>query len=45
LEDGQVVGLLVYERLLDVPDKLYGQTIGSSYQKQGLQLSKHFRPT
>jgi dCTP deaminase len=43
LEDGQVVGRLVYERLLDVPDKLYGQTIGSSYQKQGLQLSKHFR--
>ncbi len=43
LEDGQVVGRLVYERLLDVPDKLYGQAIGSSYQKQGLQLSKHFR--
>jgi dCTP deaminase len=45
LEDGQVVGRLVYERLLDVPDKLYGRKIGSSYQKQGLQLSKHFRPT
>ncbi len=43
LEDGQVVGRLVYERLLDRPDKLYGQAIGSSYQKQGLQLSKHFR--
>ena len=43
LEDGQVVGRLVYERLLDVPDKLYGRTIGSSYQKQGLQLSKHFK--
>ena len=43
LEDGQVVGRLVYERLLDRPDKLYGQQIGSSYQKQGLQLSKHFR--
>jgi dCTP deaminase len=43
LEDGQVVGRLVYERLLDVPDKLYGQQIGSSYQKQGLQLSKHFK--
>jgi dCTP deaminase len=43
LEDGQVVGRLVYERLLDVPDKLYGRQIGSSYQKQGLQLSKHFR--
>ncbi|MDH3475743.1 MAG: 2'-deoxycytidine 5'-triphosphate deaminase [Rhodospirillales bacterium] len=44
LEDGQVVGRLVYERLLDVPDKLYGSGIGSSYQKQGLQLSKHFKP-
>jgi dCTP deaminase len=43
LEDGQVVGRLVYERLLDVPDKIYGRTIGSSYQKQGLQLSKHFK--
>ncbi len=43
LEDGQVVGRLVYERLLDLPDKLYGRDIGSSYQKQGLQLSKHFK--
>ncbi len=43
LEDGQVVGRLVYERLLDLPDKLYGREIGSSYQKQGLQLSKHFK--
>jgi dCTP deaminase len=44
LEDGQYVGRLVFERLMDVPDKLYGQQIGSSYQKQGLALSKHFRP-
>jgi len=43
LEDGQVVGRLIYERLLDVPEKLYGAGIGSSYQKQGLALSKHFR--
>ncbi|MHB1218583.1 MAG: 2'-deoxycytidine 5'-triphosphate deaminase [Alphaproteobacteria bacterium] len=44
LEDGQVVGRLVFERLLAVPEKLYGASIGSSYQRQGLALSKHFRP-
>ena len=44
LEDGQYVGRLLFERLMDVPDKLYGQGIGSSYQEQGLALSKHFRP-
>ena len=44
LEDGQVVGRLVFKRLMDIPDILYGVGIGSSYQKQGLALSKHFRP-
>ncbi len=44
LEDGQYVGRLLFERLMDIPDKLYGQGIGSSYQKQGLALSKHFLP-
>ena len=43
IEDGQVVGRLVYERLTDVPDKLYGHDIGSSYQRQGLTLAKQFR--
>jgi dCTP deaminase len=43
LEDGQIVGRLVYERLAEVPSRLYGQGIGSSYQRQGLKLSKHFR--
>lgn len=43
LEDEQVVGRLMYERLTDVPDKLYGPQIGSYYQRQGLQLSKQFR--
>jgi len=43
LEDGQIVGRLIYERLTEVPDKLYGVTIGSSYQRQGLTLSKQFR--
>jgi dCTP deaminase len=43
LEDGQRVGRLVYERLIAPPDRLYGTGIGSSYQRQGLALSKHFR--
>jgi len=43
IEDGQVLGRLVYERLITRPDKLYGRAIGSSYQSQGLALSKHFK--
>lgn len=43
LEDGQVVASLVFEKLLERPRVLYGEGIGSSYQKQGLKLSKHFR--
>jgi dCTP deaminase len=43
IEDGQTLGRLVYERLIARPDKLYGQAIGSSYQSQGLALSKHFK--
>ena len=42
LEDGQTVGRLVYERLVERPETLYGTTIGSHYQAQGLKLSKHF---
>ena len=42
IEDGQVIGRLSYERLTDVPERLYGGDIGSSYQEQGLKLSKHF---
>ena len=40
---GQIVGRLVYERLIARPDRLYGGAIGSSYQRQGLALSKHFK--
>ena len=43
LEDGQVVGRLVYERMDQVPERLYGAGIASNYQGQGLKLSKHFR--
>jgi dCTP deaminase len=44
LEHGQIVGRLVYERMAGRPDELYGAGIGSSYQSQGLKLSKHFLP-
>ena len=43
LEDGQIVGRLIYEQLLGRPDQVYGVGIGSSYQCQGLSLSKQFK--
>ena len=43
LEHGQIVGRLVYEKMLARPDSMYGQRIGSNYQAQGLKLSKHFK--
>ncbi len=43
LEHGQVVGRLVYERMAELPEQLYGAGIASNYQGQGLKLSKHFR--
>ena len=43
LEHGQIVGRLVYERMSEVPEVLYGREIASNYQGQGLKLSKHFK--
>jgi dCTP deaminase len=43
LEDGQIIGRLIYERLTEAPDTLYGQDLGSNYQGQSLKLSKHFK--
>ena len=43
LEHGQVVGRLVYERMAELPQQLYGAGIASNYQGQGLKLSKHFK--
>ena len=42
LEDGQIIGRLIYERLTEAPERLYGRDLGSHYQAQGLKLSKHF---
>ncbi len=44
LEDGQIIGRLVYEPLTEAPDVVYGQGLSSNYQQQGLKLSKHFKP-
>ena len=44
LEHGQIIGRLIYEPLTEVPQQVYGQGIGSHYQRQGLKLSKHFKP-
>jgi dCTP deaminase len=43
VEHGQIVGRLVYSPMLARPDKIYGVQIGSSYQMQGLALSKQFK--
>ncbi len=43
MEDGQKVGRLVYSELMAAPSKIYGPSIGSSYQQQGLALSKQFK--
>ena len=44
VEDGQIVAKLGYERMAGVPEALYGSSLRSNYQGQGLKLSKHFRP-
>ena len=36
LEDGQVIGRLVYEKMAEAPQLLYGATAVSNYQGQGL---------
>lgn len=43
LEDDQFVGRLNYYKMSATPEKVYGGPIGSSYQQQGLALSKQFK--
>jgi dCTP deaminase len=43
IEHGQIVGRLVYSPMVARPDKIYGVQIGSSYEMQGLALSKQFK--
>jgi dCTP deaminase len=42
IEHGQRICKLVFERLIEETDLLYGEGIGSTYQHQRLTLSKHF---
>ncbi len=41
--DGQTFFKVVYDQLVATPDQVYGSLLGSSYQRQGLTLSKHFK--
>ncbi|HSK44801.1 MAG TPA: 2'-deoxycytidine 5'-triphosphate deaminase, partial [Candidatus Binatia bacterium] len=43
IEHDQMIARLKYIPLRSRPDKIYGANIGSSYQRQGLALSKHFK--
>jgi dCTP deaminase len=45
LEDSREIGRLIYHKMADRPDKVYGSGIGSSYQRQQLALSKQFKAT
>jgi dCTP deaminase len=42
VEHGQPVCKLAFERMVQEPDVLYGEGIGSNYQGQQTMLSKHF---
>lgn len=44
IEHGQPVCKLTFERMLEPPTNLYGQGIGSNYQRQTETLGKHFVP-
>jgi dCTP deaminase len=43
VEHSQRICKLGFERMLEPPDLVYGEGIGSSYQYQELTLSKHFK--
>ncbi|MBI5971226.1 MAG: 2'-deoxycytidine 5'-triphosphate deaminase [Deltaproteobacteria bacterium] len=43
IADGQTFCKLFFEKMMDVPHKIYGPKIGSSYQFQGITLSKQFK--
>ncbi|MDR6829553.1 deoxycytidine triphosphate deaminase [Bosea sp. BE271] len=43
IEDGQIVGRLVYEAMAARPEALYGADLKSNCQGQAPKLSKHFK--
>lgn len=42
VEHQQAICKLAFERMLEPPDRVYGQDVGSHYQGQDTMLSKHF---
>jgi dCTP deaminase len=42
VEHRQPICKLAFERMIEEPDKLYGEDAGSHYQGQETMLSKHF---
>ncbi|MDD9860204.1 MAG: 2'-deoxycytidine 5'-triphosphate deaminase [Nitrospira sp.] len=45
IRDGQTFFKVVYEKMAALPERLYGALIESSYHRQGLTLSRHFKVT
>lgn len=43
IHDGQTFFKVVYDYMHATPAHVYGAALGSSYQRQGLTLSKHFK--
>jgi dCTP deaminase len=42
VEHGQPICKLAFEQMIERPDQLYGEDVGSNYQGQETMLSKHF---
>ena len=43
VEHGQNICKLSFDRMVEPPDRLYGETLNSNYQGQEIALSKHFK--
>lgn len=43
LTHGQIICKMTYEHMLEMPEKLYSESIGSTYVGSGPKLSKHFK--
>ncbi len=44
MSENQIVGRLSFTPMIDIPDKIYGVSMGSNYQGQTLKLAKQFLP-
>lgn len=43
ITDGQVICKMMFERMTEVPERLYGADVGSTYVKTNIRLSKFFK--